>query len=60
MLYDQLFVTMERARWNLSRDIDFDAVLPGRLTPQWIRDVREVCLAQLAALRSTETFLGGS
>jgi tRNA isopentenyl-2-thiomethyl-A-37 hydroxylase MiaE len=58
MLYDQLFVSMERARWNLSRDIDFDAIEPAKLSRQWILDVREVCLTQLAALSATETFLG--
>jgi tRNA isopentenyl-2-thiomethyl-A-37 hydroxylase MiaE len=58
MLYDQLFVSLERARWNLSRDIDFDAIEPAKLSRQWILDVREVCLTQLAALSATETFLG--
>ena len=59
MLYDQLFVSMERARWNLSRDIDFDAIEPAKLTRQWILDVREVCLTQLAALGATQMFLDG-
>jgi tRNA isopentenyl-2-thiomethyl-A-37 hydroxylase MiaE len=58
VLYDQLFVSMERARWTLSRDIDFDAIEPATLTAAWILDVREVCLTQLAALRATEMFLG--
>jgi hypothetical protein len=59
MLYDQLFVSMERARWDLSRDIDFDAIEPARLTPRWIDTVREVCAFQLASLRASEMFLGG-
>ena len=59
MLYDDLFISLERARWNLSRDIDFEAIEPAKLTRQWILDVREVCLTQLAALRATEMFLGG-
>jgi len=58
-LYDQLFVSMERARWDLSRDIDFDAIEPARLTPRWIDTVREVCAFQLASLRASEMFLGG-
>jgi hypothetical protein len=59
MLYDQLFVSMESARWDLSRDIDFDAIEPARLTPRWIDTVREVYALQLASLRASEMFLGG-
>ncbi len=59
MLYDQLFVSMESARWDLSRDIDFEAIEPARLTPRWIDTVREVCALQLASLRASEMFLGG-
>ena len=57
MLYDDLFVNLERARWNLSRDIDWDAIEPDKLTPEWIFDVREVCLTELSALYATEMFL---
>jgi len=57
VLYDELFVNLERARWNLSRDIDWDAIEPAKLTPQWIFDVREVCLTELSALYATEMFL---
>ena len=57
MLYDDLFVSLERARWNLSRDIDWDAMRPELLTPAWRFDVREVCLTELSALYATEMFL---
>jgi hypothetical protein len=57
MLYDDLFISLERARWNLSRDIDFDAIEADKLTPGWIFDVREVCLTELSALYATEMFL---
>jgi hypothetical protein len=57
VLYDDLFVNLERARWNLSRDIDWDAIEPDKLTPGWIFDVREVCLTELSALYATEMFL---
>ncbi len=57
MLYDDLFISLERARWNLGRDIDWDAMEPEKLTAAWIFDVREVCLTELAALYATEMFL---
>jgi hypothetical protein len=57
MLYDDLFLSLERARWNLSRDIDWDTMEPDKLTPGWIFDVREVCLTELSALYATEMFL---
>jgi hypothetical protein len=57
MLYDDLFITLERARWNLGRDIDWDTMEPEKLTPRWILDVREVCLTELSALYATEMFL---
>ena len=57
VLYDDLFINLERARWNLSRDIDWDAIRPEKLTPQWIFDIREVCLTELSALYATEMFL---
>jgi hypothetical protein len=56
MLYDDLFTRLERARW-LSSEIDLDAVDPSLLTPQWIRDLRMVCLTELSALYATEMFL---
>ena len=57
MLYDDLFVRLERARWRLSDDIDFDAVDPALVTPQWRHDLRQVCLTELSALYATEMFL---
>lgn len=57
MLYDDLFISLERARWELGRDIDFDAIDTSLLTDQWIHDVRQVCLTELSALYATEMFL---
>ena len=54
---DDLSASLDRARWSLSRDIDFDAIEADRLTPPWIRMVREVCLAELSALYATEMLL---
>jgi hypothetical protein len=57
MLYDDLFINLERVRWNLGRDFDFSQVDRSLLTDQWIHDVREVCLTELSALYATEMFL---
>src|SRR5438132_2538120 len=57
MLYDNLFIRMESARWQLSSDIDFDAIDASLLTPQWLSDLRHICLTELSALYATEMFL---
>jgi len=57
MLYDELFDRLERARWELRRDIPFDSIDRQALTPQWISDVRQVHLTELSALYATEMFL---
>ena len=57
MLYDDLFIRLERARWQLNRDIPFDDIDPSLLTPQWIHDLRHICLTELSALYATEMFL---
>jgi hypothetical protein len=57
MLYDDLFIRLERARWTLSSDIPFDDIDPSLLTPQWISDLRNICLTELSALYATEMFL---
>jgi len=57
MIYDDLFVRLERARWQLSADIPFDDIDPSLLTPQWISDLRQICLTELSALYATEMFI---
>lgn len=57
MLYDDLFVRLERARWQLSRDIPFDDIDPTLVTPQWRSDLRQICLTELSALYATEMFI---
>src|SRR5438552_3023409 len=57
MLYDNLLIRLERARWQLSSDIDFDAIDASLLTPQWLSDLRHICLTELSALYATEMFL---
>ena len=57
MLYDDMFIRLERARWTLSSDIPFDDIDPSLLSPQWISDLRNICLTELSALYATEMFL---
>src|SRR5690349_9787294 len=57
MLYDDLFVRLERVRWNLGTDIPFDRIDASKLTPEWVNDVRHVCLTELSALYATEMFI---
>ena len=57
MLYDDLFVRLERVRWTLTDEIPFDEIDASKLTPQWISDLRHVCLTELSALYATEMFI---
>jgi hypothetical protein len=57
MLYDDLFVRLERARWNFTDEIDFTTIDHSLLTEQWLHDLRQICLTELSALYATEMFL---
>ena len=57
MIYDDLFIRLERARWQLSTDIAFDEIDASKLTDQWVRDVQHICLTELSALYATEMFI---
>ena len=57
MLYDELFDRLERARWELRTEVDFGRIDKSALSPQWISDLRQICLTELSALYATEMFL---
>jgi hypothetical protein len=57
MLYDELFDRLERARWELRTEIAYDRIDKSLLTPQWVSDLRQICLTELSALYATEMFL---
>ena len=57
MLYDDLFIRLERARWQLSSDIPFERIDPGLLDDRWLHDLRHICLTELSALYATEMFI---
>ena len=57
MLYDDLFIRLERARWTLSDEIPFSQIEREKVSEQWIHDLRQICLTELSALYATEMFL---
>lgn len=57
MLYDDLFLRLEKARWSFKDDIDFSLIDETRLTDQWVHDVTQICLTELSALYATEMFI---
>jgi tRNA isopentenyl-2-thiomethyl-A-37 hydroxylase MiaE len=57
MLYDDLFIRLERARWQLSSEIPFEEIDPSLVSSQWISDLRNICLTELSALYATEMFI---
>jgi hypothetical protein len=57
MLYDDLFIRLERARWQLSTDIPFEDIDPSLVSEQWRHDLRQICLTELSALYATEMFI---
>jgi rubrerythrin len=57
MLYGELFDRLERARWELRTHVPYDQIDRSKLSDQWIRDLRSICLTELSALYATEMFL---
>jgi hypothetical protein len=57
VIYDDLFIRLERARWQLSTDIPFDTIDPSLVNEQWRFDLRQICLTELSALYATEMFI---
>ena len=57
MLYDDLFVGLERARWTFTTDIAWNDIDESKLTDQWITDLKHICLTELSALYATEMFI---
>jgi hypothetical protein len=57
VLYDQLFTSLERARWAMYEEIPFDEIDPSLMTDAWISDLKQICLTELSALYATEMFL---
>ncbi len=57
MLYPELFSAFEKARWDMARDIPWDAFDPARLTDEQAATVKMNAITEWSALPATEMFL---
>ena len=57
MLYPDLFKTLERARWDLGRDVPWDKFDAARLSDEQALTVKMNAITEWAALPATEMFL---
>ncbi len=57
MLYPELFKSLEALRWNMERDVPWDAFDPDRLSEEQALTVKMNAITEWAALPATEMFL---
>ncbi len=57
MLYHELFATFEKVRWDMARDIPWEAFDPARLTDEQARTIKMNAITEWSALPATEMFL---
>jgi len=57
MLYPELFRAFERVRWDLEKDIDWNAFDPQRLSDEQAQTIKMNAITEWAALPATEMFL---
>jgi hypothetical protein len=57
MLYPELFKSFERVRWDLEKDIDWDAFDANQLTEEQAQTIKMNAITEWAALPATEMFL---
>ena len=57
MLYHDLFANFEKVRWDMSRDIPWDAFDPGRLSDEQAATIKMNAITEWSALPATEMFL---
>ncbi|GGY16024.1 ferritin-like domain-containing protein [Paludibacterium paludis] len=57
MLYPELFVQLEKARWNMADDIPWDSFEADKLTDEQARTIKMNAITEWAALPATEMFL---
>ncbi|HEY9686341.1 MAG TPA: hypothetical protein V6C52_05135 [Coleofasciculaceae cyanobacterium] len=57
MLYEKLFAKLERVRWNMETDIDWQAVQPEKLTDYQKENIRNICLTEVGSLFAAEAFI---
>lgn len=57
MLYPELFKSLEAVRWNMERDIAWDAFDPALLSEEQAQTIKMNAITEWAALPATEMFL---
>ena len=57
MLYPELFKQLESVRWDMNRDIPWDAFDPAQLTDEQAATIKMNAITEWAALPATEMFL---
>lgn len=57
MLYPQLFESMERARWNMSKDIPWDIFDRSKVTERQIHGIKMNAILEWSAMPTAEMFL---
>ncbi|QNM95315.1 ferritin [Chitinimonas koreensis] len=57
MLYQELFPSLEAARWNMASDVPWDAFDAARLTDEQARTIKMNAITEWSALPATEMFL---
>jgi hypothetical protein len=57
MLYPELFKSFERVRWDLDKDIDWDAFDDAQLSDEQALTIKMNAITEWAALPATEMFL---
>ncbi len=57
MLYPQLFATLEKARWNMATDINWDSFDDSRLSEEQAYTIKMNAITEWSALPATEMFL---
>jgi len=57
MLYPELFASLEAVRWNMARDIPWNAFDPALLTDEQAFTIKMNAITEWAALPATEMFL---
>ncbi|MFN8769242.1 MAG: ferritin-like domain-containing protein [Neisseriaceae bacterium] len=56
-LYPDLFSQLEKARWNMDRDINWENFDPNLLTDEQVKTIKMNAITEWAALPATEMFL---
>jgi hypothetical protein len=57
MLYPELFVQLEKARWDMSNDIPWSEFDPGKLSDEQALTIKMNAITEWSALPATEMFL---